>query len=49
MDPDLIIYQLDEVWFKVGVPEVVLELRVESMLWEVEGLDDLDGLDVREG
>lgn len=32
MDPDLIINQLDEVWFEVGVPEVVLELRVESML-----------------
>lgn len=31
MDPDLVINQLDEVWFEVGVPEVVFELRVEGM------------------
>lgn len=49
MYPNLVINKFDEVWFEVGLPEVVLELEVECVPREVEGLDYLDGLDVGEG
>lgn len=49
MYPNLIIKDLDEVWFEVSIPKVVFELCIEGMTREVEGLDDFDGLYVSKG